>query len=206
VTSTPFELQVAAAAAANASPAIPSYPDTPERGHTEDLTAARPHDLSPRTGGELLARADGLTPRRILYGLLACWILAAAGLGPASCAPAALRPSSLAPKADWTVLTVTAAWRDVEPALEVAVRRSELTVVDREVGDLEMAFDLQSVAEEPGRLVAIRRSSADPRTPEPIRLEARVGLFGNSNREQALLRALAARLEQLRGREWAPAR
>jgi hypothetical protein len=145
-------------------------------------------------------------PERYLYVLLACSAAAAAALAAASCAPARPRPTALNPALGPATLTITAPWRDIVPAVQVAVRQTELTIVSIEPGDRGgVIFELQSIAAEPGRLIATPAATMpDDRTPIPIRLEARIGLFGNQERQDALLRAVMARLGQLHGREWAP--
>jgi hypothetical protein len=173
-----------------------------------DLTAHASQDLSPKPGGGLLSHDGPAGLGRCLSVLLACFAAAASILGTASCAPrGALPVRTLAPTPNPAVRAVVAEWRDVERAMEIAVRRAELTILDREIGPDSKRFELQSVSAEPGYLVATRQSPG----PEgdgaaiTIRLETRIGMFGNPAREQELLRALARRLEQLRGREWAPA-
>lgn len=90
---------------------------------------------------------------------------------------------------------------------------------------LRRLFVLKAVTDEPAWLLITRAGAAptsdDPHDalmdaiaatgslaslarPEPLVLRAKVGHFGNPDRERALLRALTARLEALRGVDWHP--
>lgn len=154
---------------------------------------------------------------RVLSGFLGlaalAFILAAGGCGAGN--PRAISAAGLP-----STMLVNAKWSDVEPALEVAVRRVEMAIVDREIGPDLLRFELLTAGAEPGWLTA-RPSPLTPptlrSTPSgtpsaadegevPITLETRVGLFGDVVRERQLLSALERRLSQLRGREWAPVR
>ncbi len=90
--------------------------------------------------------------------------------------------------------SIVADWNDVDAA-ELAV------IFDVTPSPDERVFYVKDITDERGTL-RIWRTSADV-TPE-IKLEARVGLFGEPEKEKTLLECVCARLEELKGVEWAP--
>jgi len=98
--------------------------------------------------------------------------------------------------------SIVADWNDVDAAVEVGVPRAEMAVIfDETPSPDERVFSVKDIADERGTL-RIWRTSGDA-TPE-IKLEARVGLFGEPEKERKLLECVCARLEELKGVEWAP--
>jgi hypothetical protein len=90
--------------------------------------------------------------------------------------------------------------------MHIAVGQVEMTIVQTHITGREKVFEIETVLREPGRLTATLVEETAPDQTGPIQLRAEIGLFGNPAREQALLGAVANRLVQLRGREWAPIR
>jgi hypothetical protein len=108
-------------------------------------------------------------------------------------------------------LEVQADWNDVIPSVLLAVSWVEMAVVrgpDAKAIDTatEQQFELLTAGDEPAVLTARRASLTSGSSPIAIRLDARVGRFGNPDAEHRLLSAVARRLEQLAGIEVAPAR
>ena len=96
-------------------------------------------------------------------------------------------------------------WDDVEPAIGVALGRTELVKVgiERPTPD-RIEVRLLSSQDEPGLLV-VAREAAGP-DPVPMTLTCTVGRFGDPAREGQLIAYVVERLEQLRGVEFAPVR
>jgi hypothetical protein len=133
-----------------------------------------------------------------------------------------------------STLGVEADWNDIDAAVAVAVGRVEMAVVSANPrrspfpeadGATSRTFELKTVRDEPAWLLITRGDTtpgADPRhrammdaldtapapstppAPEMLVMRARVGRFGHAERELALLRAVAHRLEQLKGVETFP--
>ncbi len=89
--------------------------------------------------------------------------------------------------------------RDLDPAVRFAAPKVDMVVESIGVdahGDRR--YELLTVRGEPA-LVEIRSDEwpADDREAAPVRIEARVGRFGDSDRERALVRAITDRLVAL---------
>ncbi|MCC6678679.1 MAG: hypothetical protein IT436_16220 [Phycisphaerales bacterium] len=114
-----------------------------------------------------------------------------------------------APRADATAtsptsITVRGDWDDVGPALEVALSRAQMAILTQtENGPDRLRYDLLTIASDPATLTATRAPGAGNDLID-IQLEARVGHFGDPQRELDLLTPLAARLRQLAGKDFAP--
>ena len=105
-------------------------------------------------------------------------------------------------------LEVLADWDDLNAAMAVAAERTEMAVVRASdpTGDgLTRRFELRTVAAETVEVI-VTRSEADTDQPQAIVVRAKVGRFGDPEREAALLGALRRRLEQLRGVDFSPVR
>lgn len=93
-------------------------------------------------------------------------------------------------------------WNDVVPAVDAAVGRSEVAIetIDEDAADLKR-FGLRTIFDEPGTLT-IRRVPG----PDPVRCtaEIKLGQFGDARREAAVVADIKLRLDQLRGRDYAP--
>lgn len=103
-------------------------------------------------------------------------------------------------------------WDDVEAALEVALSSAELAVIGKaalhvvpaetnEISTRRVAFDLVTVGDEPA---AVRFAALRTGDPTPIEVFARIGRFGDVQLEDRLLAAIAHRLTQLEGKDFAP--
>ena len=95
-------------------------------------------------------------------------------------------------------------WNDVEAAAVVAADENETAIVTQELGEKEQVFELLTILDEPGKLVAQREGEGVDKV--PIRLTCSVGLFGNPQREASILRSAAGRLEDLAGVDFRPRR
>jgi hypothetical protein len=100
-----------------------------------------------------------------------------------------------------TVRSVTGDWDDVEAAVIVGAAKAEVAILwpptvepDRQV------YELLGVAGEPGRLEASLAEDGS------IVLTCSIGRFGNPAAESRLVRAVAQRLRDLHGRDYAPLR
>jgi hypothetical protein len=107
-----------------------------------------------------------------------------------------------APSGGRTAL-VTGDWEDVYAAALVAAPTIESAILHREEDERRLVLTFTTIDDEPGELTAERLSDSLDR-PGPIRITVRIGLFGNSAREERLIRAIADRLRGLAGRAWAP--
>lgn len=104
-----------------------------------------------------------------------------------------------------SVVEVRADWNDLDAAMQLVVTKAECATVARdELDGGVIRFTLITSTDEDGTLTA---TPLAPITREsmPIRLECRFGPSGDPSRERLLLDALARRLRQLAGKDWAPA-
>lgn len=102
------------------------------------------------------------------------------------------------------VREVVADWEDVDAAVELAVRRVEMGLVKGRSTPEERIYSIRTEGDEPVEL-RVRRLDMNATDPQPLRIEARVGRFGNEKREGQLAGAVVRRLTQLRGVDHAPA-
>lgn len=101
------------------------------------------------------------------------------------------------------VREVVADWGDVDAAVELAVRRVEMGLLEGHSTPEGRRYSIRTEGDEPVELT-VRRLDAGAADPQPLRIEARVGRFGNPQREGQLAGAVARRLSQLRGVDHAP--
>jgi hypothetical protein len=97
-------------------------------------------------------------------------------------------------------------WDDLYAAASVSMTPIEAAILGREQGepgDRRERLTLTTIDDEPGELIAERLDRISE-SPGPIRLTARIGLFGNPAREERLIRAIGDRLRELAARDWAP--
>lgn len=97
-------------------------------------------------------------------------------------------------------------WNDVEPAVAVALGRTELVkagTTQRTPTRLEIV--LRSSRDEPG-LLTVSREDADAPDPVRMKLTCRVGRFGDPEQEREFLALVVERLGQLKGVDIAPVR
>ncbi|MEX2218169.1 MAG: hypothetical protein WD749_05360 [Phycisphaerales bacterium] len=107
-----------------------------------------------------------------------------------------------------TTTVVEADWNDVYAAALIALPQIEAAELAVEAQDSRTVVRFKTIHEREGTLTADRPGPPFPPAdrPHPFRLTARIGIDGEPEREEALLRATAARLRDLAGRDWAPAR
>lgn len=129
-------------------------------------------------------------------------VAAAALLSAAGCgfhAPVAPLFGAGSPGVSPTGVVVPGDFDDVESAMYAATVAAE--VVDTHThhpSDHELRFDLVTLEGEPGWMTATLRTDG------LISLQAYIGRFGDVEQERRLLAAVAARLEELKGRLAAP--
>lgn len=133
---------------------------------------------------------------RRLAGAATVALAGAGALGLASCAsesaspPAAIALSKLG-EGDWD---------DIDAAVDVGMSAAEVARVDARTSPdgRTRTYELRTSTDEPAWLIA--RREEDGR----VGLGARVGRFGDPEREQKLVRGVAERLKSLHGVDWAP--
>lgn len=124
--------------------------------------------------------------------------------------PVVIEPEGAAP----TSAEILADWDDADAAVEAALTRCASSVLrDRRYAGggagtppepIEITLEIVTLRGDEG---AIRLRRLDPwNGVDPVRVvvEASVGVFGNRRAEGCLVRAIALRLEQLRGVDYAP--
>ncbi len=113
---------------------------------------------------------------------------------------------------------VIADWNDVDAAVLHGVQISEMGIVETLPAEADRrVFRLRTIGDEPAVLIVSRSTGARATRgvegvgattglggPEGIKLEARVGRFGNREKEQRLVNAVRARLGRLSGVDYAP--
>lgn len=103
-----------------------------------------------------------------------------------------------------TVVTVTADWNDVDTSVAVAVGQVEMAVLSVDASDpLVRRYQLRTSTDRGGTLIAERDEPGEGES-VPITLTASIGVAGDDRYQEALLRYVTRRLEQLRGRDVAP--
>ncbi len=133
---------------------------------------------------------------RRLAGAATVALAGAGALGLASCAsesaspPAAIALSKLG----------DGDWDDIDAAVDVGMSAAEVARVDARTSPdgRTRTYELRTSTDEPAWLIA--RREEDGR----VGLGARVGRFGDPEREQKLVRGVAERLKSLHGVDWAP--
>lgn len=133
---------------------------------------------------------------RRLAGAATVALAGAGALGLASCTsesaspPAAIALSKLG-EGDWD---------DIDAAVDVGMSAAEVARVDARTSPdgRTRTYELRTSTDEPAWLIA--RREEDGR----VGLGARVGRFGDPEREQKLVRGVAERLKSLHGVDWAP--
>lgn len=99
---------------------------------------------------------------------------------------------------------VTGDWDDVEAAVLVAVPRHELAVVSAHAPDDQTRqWVLVDMRDRQGLLTVQRKSlsAAGDWGPSPLTITCRIGPWGDSEQERALIRTLQDRLMQLDGKD-----
>jgi hypothetical protein len=91
-------------------------------------------------------------------------------------------------------------WNDVEAAAIAAMDGNETTITGQSATDREQVFELLTIMDGRGKLVARREGEGVEKI--PIHLTCSLGLFGEPAREKAVMSAAAKRLRELEGVEW----
>lgn len=128
------------------------------------------------------------------------------------CSSGTLRsePSPVAAATGPTRTTVRADWSDLEAAMEVAAPRAELAILSTTIGPTLIRFEVLAATDEAGEVLATRLPPTDSLPTNThgenieISLTARIGRFGDTSREIAILDALSKRLSQLHAKATAP--
>lgn len=101
-------------------------------------------------------------------------------------------------------------WDDADAAVQVAASRLEMAVVSTTVKALgsgeEKLYVLRTAGDEPVTLRLTRKGAAASGPGQVIEIEAKVGRFGDADRERRLARRVRDRLADLRGKDFAPLR
>jgi hypothetical protein len=103
-------------------------------------------------------------------------------------------------------LDTWADWDDVDAALDLALSKAELAVLNTTSSDDRRTWTLVAMSNAQGVVTATRSVTGgrDPRGCERLRVEAMVDGPGGNTRAATLMDHLAARLEKLAGVDWAP--
>ena len=151
------------------------------------------HDAARNLCGACGVRA---TARRVMAGAATCaavgWVL----IGLAACTSQAVAP----PSAISISKLGAGDWDDIDAAVDVGMSAAELARVDASTSPdgLTRTYELRTITDEPAWLVARRQEGGR------VGLGARVGRFGDPQREEKLIRGVAERLKTLYGVDWAP--
>lgn len=129
-----------------------------------------------------------LTKLRVLtiIGLLVC------GMG-ACATPATVGSKIGKTRGHSDPLVVAGDWDDVAAALFGALRDQEVAVLSEKSGPTEQSFELLTIRDEPGLVVARQGSEG------AITLSCVIGPFGDPDRERMLLARMSQRLKELAG-------
>jgi hypothetical protein len=142
------------------------------------------------------------------------------GVGVAGCEMPSGEGRLLGASSEGTQATAMADWDDIEAAMDVAISKLEMAVEARpsreelrsdQRGAECVEYKLVTIRDEPARVLFCRNkklawSDGSAAGPEPITILVRVGRWGDSAREEELLKAIRARLNDLKGVDWAPIR
>lgn len=133
---------------------------------------------------------------RRLAGAATVALAGAGALGLASCASESASP----PAAIGLSKLGDGDWDDIDAAVDVGMSAAEVARVDARTSPdgRTRTYELRTSTDEPAWLIA--RREEDGR----VGLGARVGRFGDPEREQKLVRGVAERLKSLHGVDWAP--
>lgn len=126
----------------------------------------------------------------------------ASDASPRASSPDSGQPGESTSESGVSRTVVVGDWDDLEAAALAAVDAIDTVVVTTTPdGPDRVIFELKTVRNEDGRLIATKASATGP---DRLNLEATIGRFGDAVRERRLLDAMAARLKQLHGVEFAP--
>lgn len=110
-----------------------------------------------------------------------------------------------------TSAIATGEWKDLGPALAVALDRSQLSILSstRSEDGSVLTYELLGVHDEPGTLTLTRKLpgvAVKGEGPIPIEIRAAIGRFGDEARERKLIADIRSRLGDLVGTDVAPIR
>ncbi len=97
-------------------------------------------------------------------------------------------------------MVVVADWNDVEAAAIAAMGGNETVITGQSATDREQVFELLTIMDARGKLVARRDGEGAEKI--PIRLTCELGYFGDPAREKAVVEAAGKRLRELEGVEF----
>ena len=151
------------------------------------------HRIARETGGNGGALAVW---RRGVARAVACAAAGGLAIGLAACASAPVTPLGAIPISELG----PGDWDDIDAAVDVGMSAAEIARVDASTSPdgLTRTYELRTITDEPAWLVARREEGGR------VGLGARVGHFGDAEREARLIRAVAERLRSLHGVDWAP--
>ena len=133
---------------------------------------------------------------RRLAGAAAIALAGAGALGLASCAGETVTPPS--------TISISRLgdgdWDDIDAAVDVGMSAAEVARVDGTTSPdgQTRTYELRTITDEPVWLIARREEGGR------VGLGARVGHFGDPEREAKLVHGVAERLKSLYGVDWAP--
>ena len=92
---------------------------------------------------------------------------------------------------------------DIEVSVDAALARAHIAPVAlTERPDGSLLWELRTPRDEPGSLIVSFTPGPTESDPVAVSMECRVGRFGDPETEQLIVRSVAQRLEQLRGRDY----
>lgn len=108
---------------------------------------------------------------------------------------------------DASVTEVDGDWDDVEAAVIVGAEQSEAVIVRQSGGmkDDVRVFVIRNVLDQRGELT-VTRKGANADGSSRIEMRLGVGTFGDQRKQATMLARVAKRMDDLKGREWAPVR
>lgn len=172
-------------------PADPPSPAEPAAARFKNGTRTRPD------------KPDRAVVCLVCVSIFAGFALAGCGRTPG---PGSLFAAKTAETGRSTALVVEGDWDDVDAAILVGLEQAEMAQLRRRSpGPDEVVVELLTLRDQPGTL----RLTREPPTgdgPTRITIEASVGRVREPDLERRLVRAVARRLEDLRGVEFAPVR
>lgn len=136
--------------------------------------------------------------------LLATLSVIGLSVAPLSCSSTGGTDGLFAPTG--TKGAVTGDWVDIDAAVLAATEKNQMAVVDHEqVNDTTLRFNILTAKSESGTIYASRDTAVDPKVrlsregPIVIKLTVKVGMFGDTRREQQLIQDIGTRLSMLEG-------
>lgn len=92
---------------------------------------------------------------------------------------------------------------DIEVSVDAALGRAHVApVAMTRQSDGSLLWELRTPRDEPGTLQVWQTPGTEEGAPVDVRIECRVGRFGDPDKERLIIDSVAQRLEQLRGRDY----